>query len=362
MASVLKPVDDTRMFEKIGKTLADTGKFDITIIGYPVSTQSSTPIIECIMLPACNRLSWRRFISPWIIFKKINEVKPELIVINTPELLLVAILNKIFFGRKIVYDVLENYYRNIRFTPSFPALIRLPLAAIVRAIEWIASPLIDYFWLAELGYKKELGFAQPHTVLQNKLPKLIAERYPIKAKGSTRLLFTGTLAPSTGVFEAIELVQKLNQIDPSCSLKIIGYCAIPKILTKLKNEISKSPFITLFGGDKLVPHEQILNEISEADWGVILYPSNPGTQSSIPTKLYEYLALKLPILIRHNAESHQLVEQSNAGIVLSKSIDYGLLSEKMKSNLISPTPPDTVFWESQAEGLMNSLKLLKLYP
>lgn len=362
LASVLKPVDDTRMFEKIGKTLVETGEFEVTIIGYPVSTQLRIPLIEYVMLPAFYRLSWRRLMAPWIIFKKINEVKPELIVINTPELLLVAILNKIFFGRKIVYDVLENYYRNIRFTPAFPALMRWPVASLVRCKEWLISPLIDYFWLAEFGYKKELGFAQPHTVLQNKLPKSIADQYPIKTKGSTRLLFSGTLAPGTGVFEAIELVQNLNQIDPRYSLTIIGYCAIPKILTQLKREISKSAFITLIGGDRLVPHEDILDEISKADWGVILYPANPGTQSSIPTKLYEYLALKLPILIRHNAESHLLVQQSNAGIILSESIDYGSLSAKMKSSPISPAIPDTVYWESQAGDLMNSLKLLKIYP
>lgn len=361
MASVLKPVDDTRMFEKIGKTLADTGEFDVTIIGYPVSTQPSASLIKCIMLPTFSRLSWQRLMAPWVVFKKINEVKPELIVINTPELLLVAMLNKIFFGRKIVYDVLENYYRNIRFTPAFPGLLRWPIASLVRCTEWITSPFIDYFWLAELGYKKELGFAQPHTILQNKLPKSIAGRYPIKSKGSTKLLFTGTLAPSTGVFEAIDLVRKLNQIDPSYSLTVIGYCAIPKILKQLKNEVNQSPFITLIGGDTLVPHEKILAEISRADWGVIFYPANPGTQSSIPTKLYEYLALKLPILIRHNEESHYLVEQARAGIILSESVEYDLLSAKMKSNPITPNPPDTVFWESQAADLMNSLKLLKLY-
>ena len=35
LASVLKPVDDTRMFEKIGKSLAREPKYEISIYGYP---------------------------------------------------------------------------------------------------------------------------------------------------------------------------------------------------------------------------------------------------------------------------------------------------------------------------------------
>jgi len=35
LASVLKPVDDTRMFEKIGKSLSRNPDYEIFIIRYP---------------------------------------------------------------------------------------------------------------------------------------------------------------------------------------------------------------------------------------------------------------------------------------------------------------------------------------
>jgi hypothetical protein len=35
LASVLKPVDDTRMFEKIGVSLAGADEAEVIIIGYP---------------------------------------------------------------------------------------------------------------------------------------------------------------------------------------------------------------------------------------------------------------------------------------------------------------------------------------
>lgn len=345
------------MFEKIGMTLAATGEVEVTIIGFPSAQVSPEACIRFNSLPSFARISWTRLLVPWIIFKKINQIKPELIIINTPELLFIGILNRIFFGRKVVYDVLENYFRNIRYTTVYPSLLRLPLAMGVRLIELIAAPFIYRFLLAEKGYQAELGFAKPYTFLENKLPKSIALRFSRqKNSGYTNLIFTGTLATTTGVFEAITLGQKLYQLDSSVSLTIIGYCPIPETLTQIKNEIKDCSYITLIGGDHLVPHSEILRATSQADFGIIIYPTNPSTQSSIPTKLYEYLALKLPVLIRHNEESHQLVTECKGGLILEETPHYPTLSAALKTSTFTPSPPDSMYWESQSEVLINSLK------
>jgi len=355
---VLKPVDDTRLFEKIGMTLAASGEAEVTIIGYPAATLPKHTSINFNSLPLFNRVSWKRLLMPWIVLKKINQAKPELIIINTPELLFIAILNRIFFGRKVVYDVLENYFRNILYTTVYPSLLRLPLAVVVRLMELITAPFIHLFLLAEKGYRAELGFAKPFTFLENKLPKSIASGFTRqKTSGHSKLLFTGTLASTTGVFEAIRLCQQLHQLDSTFTLTIIGYSPVPETLVQIKNEIKDCTFITLIGGDQLVPHSEILSKISHADFGIVIYPTNPSTQSSIPTKLYEYLALKLPVLIRHNAESHQLVSECKGGIILEETPNYSTLSATLKTSNFTPSPPDSIFWEPQTEYILNSLKL-----
>lgn len=358
LASVLKPVDDTRMFEKLGATLAEDKNFEVSIIGYP-STNTSTPSgITLIPLPAFGRVSFKRLIMPWIVFKKINQIDPEIIIINTPELLFVAVLTRIFYKRRIVYDVLENYYRNIRFTTTYPWLSRPILSSIVRVVEWITSPIVHHFLLAEKAYSKELAFAKPFTILQNKLPKSIASRYPRKqTDGNSKLIFTGTLAVSTGVFDAVKLYKRLHEIDATYTLTIIGHCSIPETLSELKDEIRDDSSITLIGGDTLIPHAQILDAISHADFGIIIYPPNPSTQSSIPTKLYEYLALQIPVLIRHNAESHQLVESDHAGIIVNEPLNFIQLSEALKQQRPVAMAPEHIFWESEAKNLITSLNL-----
>lgn len=355
LASVLKPVDDTRMLEKIGTTLVKDG-FEVVIIGFPSPTQNAEAGIKIIPLPSFRRLSFKRLIIPWIIYRKINQLKPEIVIINTPELLFITILGKLFSRRKIVYDVLENYYRNIRYMPTYPPVIRFVLAHVVRLTEISFTPFIDQFFLAEKGYIHELKFVRQPLVLENKLPKKIADKYPVNHAPYYKLFFSGTLAPTTGVFEAISLSKSLHALNPDYSLTIIGYAAKPDVLRKIRQEIAEAPFIRLMGGDHLVPHDQILEGISQAGTGIIIYPNNAGTENSIPTKLYEYLALKLPVIISHTDSSIKLVERYNAGIVATPQINAATLNEQLASSTFTFDYGAGIFWEEDAKKLPEALK------
>mgnify|MGYP000229935105 CR=1 FL=1 len=82
------------------------------------------------------------------------------------------------------------------------------------------------------------------------------------------LLYSGTIAKAYGIFEAIELSKKLYENDSSIRLTIIGYCAKKSDLLRLKHEIQGLDFVTLIGGDHLVPHSEIVNEIKKANFGL----------------------------------------------------------------------------------------------
>lgn len=358
LASVLKPIDDTRMLEKLGATLTQSGEYEVTIIGYPSIAGSLDSKIPLIPLKPFTRFSVERLLVPWRIFRLINQVKPEIIVINTPELLLMSIFQKIFFGRKVIYDVLENYYRNVRYSNAYAVALRPVLSLFVRGIELLTKPFISLFILAEKGYEEELDFVNPHVVAENKLPQLMANRYSKgQKKGYHRLIFSGTLAPTTGILETIEHAKKLHAIDQYYSLTIIGYCALEKFLEQIKDEISGCDFIQLIGGSSLVPHSQILEEICKADVGFAIYKINLSTESSIPTKLYEYLALRLPTLISHNIQSHELLTRLRAGIILPLCPNYDQLNDQLKQLELPLTDPD-LFWDQEGERVLNALKLL----
>lgn len=345
IASTLKPLDDTRMFEKMGVSLAGTGAYDIYVMGQGINDIPAYQGIQFIGFKPVHRLSISRWLLPFKILLKTIKVKPTLLIVNTHELLIVSIANRILFGCKIVYDIRENYYRNILHSEVFPWIIRRPLALWVRLKEKVTSPLFHHFILAEKTYENELGFiGNRYTVLENKmeLPKGFNRH-----SNSTQinLLFSGTVAYSTGIFEAIALAQKLHRTDERVRLSIVGYCAIPAIREKVAKALRDKPWITLIGFYSLVPHKEILAEIRQADFGIIYYPPSPHTYRSMPTKLYEYMAYQLPVLTWQNQDFAAWVIQNQAGLTVD-TLESNLLQE-MRDKQFYPHPIEGLEWEAE---------------
>jgi len=358
LASVLKPIDDTRMFEKIGKSLSTNNNYEIFIIGYPSKKQPDEVKIQFIPHPNFIRLSLYRLIIPLITLQKIGKVKPDVLIVNTHELLLVAGLCRILYGSKAVYDIQENYWRNILWTRAFPPIIRQLLAIWVRGKEILLSKFVQLFILAEKGFEKEMNFfRKKFIVLENK--SLLPSGFIRSRQGEKiNLLFSGTISESTGVFQAIELAKQLHQSDNNVRLQIIGYCAVSSTLQKLRQSIEDYSFITLTGGDHLVPHLEILTQIACSDFGILYYPPSPHTENKIPTKLYEYLSAELPIIIQNHPSWMALCEPYCAAI----AIDYNLpihtadLLSKMKQTRFYTTPPTNVTWASEEEKLLKAIE------
>jgi glycosyltransferase involved in cell wall biosynthesis len=355
LASLLKPVDDTRMFEKFGISLSDSGHYDVVIIGYPSSVKPAYPNVSFMPLSTFKRISIERLLAPLKVLAKLYKVKHDILIVNTHELLMVALLNRIIFGGKIIYDIQENYYRNILHTNAFPKWARPILAYWVRAKEKLTSPFFHGFFLAEKGYEKEVRFASKNvTVLENK-PRIQGQLVKTSKPGKTQLLFSGTLAESTGVFEAIRLAKSLHKLDKTIALHIIGFAARNETYQKIMNDISGLDFITLIGGNHLVPHTEVMKAIFEADFGIISYPPSPHVENSMPTKLYEYVAAKLPILLCDHKPWVEFCHQYSAALILSDVLKTTELLSLMKSEVFYKKETADVSWLTEEQNLFRVL-------
>jgi glycosyltransferase involved in cell wall biosynthesis len=360
IASVLKPVDDSRMYEKIGYTLSCKGRYTVHIIGCASGTNTDSAIVQHPFRPF-PRVSLGRLIAPWRILFKTLRLKPDLFIIGTHELIYLALFLKLTMRCKIIYDVQENYYWNILYTSAFPLLLKPFVALYVRAKEALASRFVDHFFLAEKGYESELTFpGERRTVLENKVRIPVAGRRApgrVKSKEVIRLLFSGTLAESTGVFTAIDLAVKLHVVDNRFRLTIIGFCAQSAVLRKIQLLIKPRPFIQLIAKDGPVPHSDILAEIKKADFGLITYQINPSTMNSIPTKLYEYLGCQLPILLASHKPWVDFTNPYSAAVVFDyHDIDAVSICKQMMDKFFYPVAPANVYWESEEPRLLRAVE------
>jgi hypothetical protein len=359
IASVLKPSNDTRMFGKMAVSLARTNQYEVHVIGYPASPSKTASVVTH-ELPLFDRISLQRIAAPWRILKKTISLKPSLLIITTHELLWIAVLAKLITSCKLIYDVQENYFLNILHTHSFPPGLRLIIAVYVRLKEVLTSLFVDHFLLAEAGYEQELRFTgRKKTLIENKVRRPATEILRTRHANSVNLLFSGTLAESTGVFTAIELAIKLHAVDPAVNLTLIGYCSLQEILFKIINTIEPYPYIKLIGGQQLVPHDQIVLEIMNADFGIISYPNNPSTASSIPTKLYEYLGYHLPIiLVNHPPWVRKCVPYQAAIVFDPQHFDPAIIHQSLKTQKFYTSIPNHVYWETEEGKLRHVISRL----
>lgn len=359
IASILKPLNDTRMVDKIGGSLAKDQSYEIHVIGYPALPSNHAAQFHFYPLATFKRLSFRRLFAPVYVARLVLQVKPQVLIITTHELLIVSFLFRIFFGVKIVYDVQENYYRNILYSGSFASPIKYLLAGWVRAKEVAFARFIDWFFLAERGYQNELSFiGSRYTVLENK--SMFRVEHPIKRNlksGTITCLFTGTLSESTGVFAAIDFVKSMHEVNPSIKLSIIGYTPLESVYDRIRSAINEHPFIELIGGNSLVPHTRIWEAIQAADLGLICYPVKPHTELSVPTKLYEYLSAQLPIIIQNHPPWVELCRPFSAALPLNfESFNASEIWGRLATFDFYSYPPTNTLWIEEEPKLLAAVQ------
>lgn len=362
VASLLKPIDDTRMYEKFGLSMAETNKYDINIIGFNSKNVRSSEGINFHPYEPFNRTSFRRVIQPFKTLKKYLQLKPDIIIINSHELLIVTSLYKILFGCKFIYDVRENYLKNIRETNVFPKPLRPILSSWVRLKEWLSKPFVNHYILAERIYEKQLPFlSKKHTVIENKYAPQPEESTAYRAPDPSHidLLYTGTISESNGVFDAIDITKSLHLLDNRIRLRIVGYCALKRDLIRLQQEIEHYDFIELNGGDHLVPHIEIVEAIQKADFGFVLKKPNKGTNDEkLLTRLFEYTANRLPILLLNNPTWVRFCQEFNAAIEVNP-LDFDakdLLKAMQEGTFYDKGNTSTSLWTSEQPKLLSILE------
>lgn len=357
LISLLKPVDDIRMYQKLGISLAQRyPKSEIHLIGFKAETPKKIKENTYFYpLFRFSRLSFKRFLASFKVLKWLVKNKPQITIICTFELLPILMLYKIFYKTKLIYDVQENYYRNILYTKVFPKFLRLPLAYTVRLIERLGHFFVGDYFLAEECYQEEMPFMQKKgIILTNKVKKETLPYSPHKKSAILKLALIGTISRDYGVFEVLSWIEKLKEKIPNLELSITGFCPNPKDFEQLEKKLENRDFVKQNFAQKPISNQVILQTMQNSDILLLPYQVNQSVAKRIPTKMYEALALGLPMLIQNNQYWENFLKQ-NFPESSFQMIDFNTnISDKtvfFLQNLKSYKITQNVFWEEEEEKM-----------
>ncbi|TDQ18979.1 glycosyltransferase involved in cell wall biosynthesis [Algoriphagus boseongensis] len=361
IASTLKPIQDVRAYEKLALSLGETNKYSLNIIGFSSKKPQQKEEIRFFSSMSHFQSTWDRLLAQWRFCKVLFSVRPKLVISCTYEYLPIASFFKAILGYRLVYDVQENYKKNLDLNPNLSSKKKEKLSKIIGWAE--STSKVDLFILAEKCYKKEMPEKKPFMILENKFQGEIKRIDPIQFQKASGYAFsiTGTLTPEFGIEEGITWFIEIQKSFPQSKLKICGHVPIKDFQERIEKLVQDNPRIYLSIGPSPVPHSEILKTLQNSEFSMLPYRVIPGIQEKMPTKLFECAALGIPVLITKNPIWERFLEPFEGGF----SVDFSkpeswLLDFKLAlcKTYFSTPAPESVLWKSEKAHFQRAIQEL----
>jgi len=340
--------------------LRETNKYRINIIGF---CSKKKPVLDDIQFTSifCRRRTHpSRALSSLKFLKEIFRYRPKLVIVTTYELLPMALVGKLFLRYRLIYDLQENYHQNVLLNQTLLAGIKKFVAGAIQLIERTAHPFIDHYFFAEQIYPSQFPYIKNSTVLEN---KFAGELIPSKntARKKTTFVISGTITRVYGVEKAIAWFIALQQEIPKLSLHIIGHIPLSNFKLSIEKQVAGHRNISLNLSSSPLPYAVILDAVRQSEIVLMPYDTIESIRTKIPSKLYESIALKKPILISENPLWEKLINVYPAGLTLdfSKSRDAVFVYKKLLLlPIYAENPGIEVRWEGEKKKFLQVVEQL----
>jgi glycosyltransferase involved in cell wall biosynthesis len=203
-------------------------------------------------------------------------------------------------------DVLDKPWISRRWKPLFVRLSRV----MERALALSSSALIA----ATPGIAEHFPSAKTVLVqnfpLREELEFFTGARPRLDAAGKRRFVFLGLLNKIRGGFQLVEALRRVERKD--IVVTIVGQIAEPDLLHDLQ-ELEATGKLELLGWQ---PREVALKLVAESAAGLLLYQPVKHHELSLPNKLFEYMALGLPVIASNFKLWSEIVGNADCGWIV----------------------------------------------
>ncbi|MBC1399166.1 glycosyltransferase family 4 protein [Listeria fleischmannii] len=320
MCSSVHVWSDTRIYFKEAKSLAEAG-FQVEFYALNFDGEKeSIPNLTMHYLPVLSRK--KRFRHMQTLLKAFEESDAKNFHFHDPELLFLARKIKKKYGDavKIVYDMHEHLPAAILTKQWIPRGSRPFVSKMVAFFEKYFLKWVDAVVFAEVSYKENYLKMGLNTVDVLNYPIMPPVRNETISKVFT-LIYVGVLTEQRGLFNMLELAKAMR--EKGCTdfkLKLIG--------PMFTNEDAFSEFIIVNHLEKNVEHldrmqyKDIWRHYYQSHIGLCLLHPTPNNLNSHSTKLFEYMAAKIPILASDFPDFKKIISEADCGYT-TDPFDYG---------------------------------------
>lgn len=281
--SSVHPISDSRIYYRQVLSLAK--QYSVKFYAQEVKDWRPEKI-HCVALPAGRKLRIRLG-NCWRLLRESLAKEARVIHFHDPELIPIGLIAKLW-GKKVVYDVHENYAKTIRHKRSIPRFLRGAVCALFKMLENLSCRCFDLV----LVVTDELSQSLPGNVHTIKNYPLISFTPPLRqpSRGQLKLVYVGLISQARGVLSMIEAVKK---VQIPVSFDIIGHYNSMEFQHLVSAEIQQTDNIKHI---QSIPYSSFFDYLVQYDVGMMCLLPSPNHLTSMPNKLFEYMAMGMAII------------------------------------------------------------------
>lgn len=271
-------------------------------------------------------LSFPAFFSPrWtgLLADAVRESDAELVIVRDLPLCPAAIRVARRSGIPVILDMAENYPAMLRQTwdagrrRPWDLLVRNP--ALAAAVERWCLPRVDRVVVVVAESAKRLvGLGVPAgriDVVSNTPPgtRALAITRETRIGAPLSLVYVGLMEVPRGIRELLDAVAGLRREGADVRLRLIGGGRDLSLFRAHAAALGLADDAVEFTGH--VPHAQAMRAVAQADVGVVPHHADEAWNTTIPNKLFDYMAAGLPVVSSDAAPAARIVTETGAGVV-----------------------------------------------
>jgi len=300
---------DTRIFAKTSRSLARAG-YKVVLVSQSDKNQCIDDVQIFGVKPSESRIL-RIFRVTFDVTNAAIASKAAVCHFHDPELMPAGIILKML-GRRVIYDVHEDYPRTIATKEWLPAFLRGPLAKIAAAAEWITSLVADLIVVATPAIA--CRFPPAKTVLVQNFPiadELVASDDTPFSSRPNNIAYVGDVTRIRG---AIEMVKAMDLLPDQhhARLQLVGNITPANLCDEMKTTPGWQR-VDVLG---YCARPAVREMMAKAKVGLVLFHSHPNHINAQPNKLFEYMSAGLPVIASDFPLWREIIKSVDAGILV----------------------------------------------
>ena len=300
---------DTRIFHRECQSLALAG-YDVTLIAPHADGDLKLKGVNVRAIRPPRDRRERQTSTIWAVYRAAVRENADIYHFHDPELLLIGLLLKLR-GKKVIYDVHEDYKRTMDGKQWLPSFLHGPAAFAVRVCETAMGRGCDRIIVVTPTIAR--NFSPKQTRLVQNYP-LLDELYSQNALAYEQrepiAIFVGWLGDYSGI-ESMRIAIELAAREFPMRLLIAGKLKPGALATY--DESNTNKMIDHLG---FLSRPQVAELIAKARMGLVTILPLDCYIDAQPTKMFEYMSGGLPVIASDFPVYRKIIEAAECGLVV----------------------------------------------